>query len=250
MTLTHSLLTTLVLVSLVRSAVGGQAGYTSLELLSAPGVRPQVRGIIYSRPSTGVRPGLLILHGSAGLHAGYHACASDLSEAGYVVLLVDLYAETGAVEVGSTRRLEAWATWQATVRNALGVLRKAPGVDPSRIGIVGFSRGAWLAFTTAGNAADVRAIAAYYAVGTQPTEWQAGGPAVLLLYGDKDQYADAAFVERVAAGLRDAGRRVDLKVYGGAGHGFNFATSDDSNVLLATRDADRRLRAFLAEQLR
>jgi len=223
------LVSSLTVACLALLAASGQPPASNLGLLTEPGVRPPVHGVFYGVPSPGARPGVLVLHGSGGLRPEYHTYASDLSRSGYVVLLVDLFVETGPVAVGSDRRLTSWTTWEETVRNAVSCLRQQPGVDGNRLGVVGFSRGAWLAFTTLGNAQDIRAIVDYYGVGTQPLDWQARGPAVLMLSGTDDTFADPAFVSRVAAGLRAAGRPA---------------------VRRATADAAERTRAFLEKFLR
>lgn len=222
----------------------------SERLLSESGVRPALVGAIYRPPDRTNAPGVLVLHGSAGLRPAYHTYASDLSRAGYVVLVINLFADTGPAEAGSDVRLALWPRWEETVRSAVGYLRRLSGVDSGRMGVVGFSRGAWLAFTTLGNAPDVLAIVGYYGVGTQPLRWEAGGPAVLLLYGKDDQYANPAFVSDVAAGIRAAGRAVDLHTYDNVCHGFNFIENGTPSVRLATEDARARAFSFLARYLR
>ena len=71
-----------------------------------------------------------------------------------------------------------------------------------------------------------------------------------MFYGQQDQFADPTFVSKVAAGLRTAGRTSDVKVYDGAGNGFNFVAGSSPAMRLATGDAGRRTREFLARYLR
>jgi dienelactone hydrolase len=244
------LIANVVLASIVTAGTADGQTLPNVRLLSQPGVRPSLVGAVYRPPGQKVAPGLLVLHGSAGLRPEYHTYAAKLSQAGYVVLLIDYFADTGPAGAGSDKRLASWSTWEEIVRTAASYLRHLPGVDGDRMGIVGFSRGAWLAFTTLGNAPDIRAIVCYYGVGTQPLRWDARGPSVLMLYGREDQYAGPAFVSEVAAGLRAAGRSVDAHIYDNVGHSFNLSASDDSAVRQATTDAEARARAFLARHLK
>jgi dienelactone hydrolase len=85
-------------------------------------------------------------------------------------LTIDYYAETARTPTRSIEKLEAWPGYQAAVRHAVDYLRSLPSVSGQPVGLIGFSRGAFLAVSVASSLPDVGAVVAYYGGG-------GGGPA-------------------------------------------------------------------------
>src|ERR1700712_5500137 len=101
--------------------------------------------------STGTNsPAVLFLHGADGLSyaEGYHLAARAISASGYHVAFRHFLDRTGDRRVAYSRLRQDFPLWATTVQDAVSWLASQPGVDPDRLGIVGVSLGAALAFET------------------------------------------------------------------------------------------------------
>ena len=182
-------------------------------------------GVLESPVGDGPYPGVVLLHGASGWHPALADLASGLADEGFVVLAIDYYAEAGRTPTGSAEKLVAWPSYQASVRNAAQYLQSLPQVAGRSIGLVGFSRGAFLAVSVASSTAGVGAIVDFYGGGgggvASLEEDVQGLPPVLILHGD----ADSIVPVRFAYALRDAvvasGGEAELRIYEGARHSFN-----------------------------
>jgi dienelactone hydrolase len=119
------------------------------ERLSPSDVAPAVWGVIEMPRGAGPHPGVILLHGSAGWRPMYADVARALADSGFVTLALDYHAETGGAAIGSDEKLRKWPQWQATVRNAVEYLQASPAVSGRPVGLVGYSRGAFLAVSVA-----------------------------------------------------------------------------------------------------
>jgi len=221
--------------------------------LTPADVRPGVHGRLYRPPGGGSHPAVILLHGAGGIRPKQHAYAESLAAHGYVTLVLDYYAETGPAPAGSDRRLKLWPAWQETVRNAVTYLQKMRGVRPNHIGLVGFSRGAFLAVGTAGSLPAVKAVVAYYGGGgggrTSLEDDARDLPPTLILHGDADRVVPVSFAYALHEALAARGRPVEIQIYPGARHGFDIDQDPERYDVRATEDARRRTLAFLERQL-
>jgi pimeloyl-ACP methyl ester carboxylesterase len=120
----------------------GAATFQNVRLTSADGVtlvgwyvppRPPQRGVV------------IILHGSGGDRRGGLGHARPLMQAGLGVLLYD---ERATGESTGGRNSMGWAD-DLDVLAALDYLSRRPEVDLAKVGVIGLSRGAHIALTTA-----------------------------------------------------------------------------------------------------
>lgn len=91
--------------------------------------------VLPARPAGGEAPGVVVAHGFAGSARLMRAWSLALARAGFIVAAPDL-----AGHGRSTVPLDAEAL-AAAVADAVAVLREQPGVDASRIGLLGHSMG-------------------------------------------------------------------------------------------------------------
>jgi carboxymethylenebutenolidase len=193
---------------------------------------------------------VVVLHGANGLVPAHYHFARTLAKQGYVALVINYYAETGAVAREEViRMLKQWSTWERTVQHSVQYLQASPDVQPDHIGIVGFSRGASLALSTAGITPAVKAVVAYYG-GALPS---LGGyvqnlPPVLLLHGDADSRAPVAYSQAVYEALVRHGKPVEMFMYPGVEHGFNVTGAWYDPP--ADADAQKRTLMFLDKYLK
>jgi carboxymethylenebutenolidase len=188
----------------------------------------------------GRHPAILVVHGSHGLKStnefDYHAYARLLARNGYVAHVVHYFDRTGHESVVEMATIyKHFAVWGMTVAEAVTHLVRQPNVDPERIGLLGFSLGAYLSLSVAMFDARVAAVVEYYgglpdALARTCTRM----PPTLVLHGDADTVvpvAEARALERI---FKEKKVPHESRIYPGQGHGFKGA--DDRDAL------DRTLR--------
>jgi carboxymethylenebutenolidase len=219
--------------------------------LSNPDVIPAVWGVLEIPRAAGPRPGVILLPGSSGWQAAYPQIARSLADSGFVALAVDYLAETGPVP-SAEKRLRQWSLWQATVRNAAAYLQASPFVSGRRIGLVGYSLGAFLAVSVASTLPGVRAVVDFFGGGGRGTESLADEvrhfPPLLILHGEVDSIVPVSLAYRLRDAVIAHGGQVEMHVYPGAEHAFNAPWSPMYSEPEAS-DSLRRTIEFLARQL-
>jgi carboxymethylenebutenolidase len=192
-------------------------------------------------------PAVLLAPGTAGLTLRERElCAylPDLARQGFAPFLVHYLDRTGeaAVRRDSITR-QRFALWQQALRDAVTHVAGRPEVDARRIGLVGFSLGAYLSLAVGWEDPRVGAVIDYY--GGIPGDQRPGGhrPPVLILHGE----ADTTVPVREAHALRDllsaSSVLNEVKLYPGAGHVF------DARGPTLREDALGRTVAFLRQHL-
>ena len=167
---------------------------------------------------------MIILYGSQGWRPVYESIAKDLADSGFVALALDYYAYTDN-HSGETGDLAIWHRRQAAVRSAVGFLMEDPSVTRGSVGLLGYSLGAILSVSVAASIPEVKAVVSFFGCGSEDKEELESQvrnfPPLLILHGEEDQ----AIHVSAAYALRDAvlaqGGEVEMKIYPGAGHGFN-----------------------------
>lgn len=168
-------------------------------------------------------PAVLLLHGADGLsfEAGYQLAARVLAGAGYHVAFVHYLDRTAERRVAYATLRQSFPLWAATVRDALTWLAGQPGVDPDRLGIVGISLGAALAFEVAAADPRVKAVVDYF--GPLPDGMAARKPRLpptLILHGSADRIVPVAKAHEIESLLKATGTPYEIQIYPGQGHGF------------------------------
>jgi carboxymethylenebutenolidase len=227
--------------------------------LSDAGVTPEVWGGLETPGGSGPYPGLILLGGSGGLHAGYEQVARSFAAAGFVAMTLDYLAETG-IEPSPEERLRHGPLWQALVRNAVALLVANPLVSgrPTAtstrggIGLVGYSLGAFLAVSVASSLPEVRAVVDFFGGGgggTRSLDEEARGfPPLLILHGEADTIVPVSFARELRDAVIAHGGEVEMQIYPGAEHGFNAPWTPFYSEPVAA-DSFRRTIDFLARRL-
>ncbi len=183
---------------------------------------------------------VVIVHGSSGVDSRGATYAGALNAAGLATLEIDLWAARGVTSPAERPRAVTDTLPDAFA--ALAFLAARPGIDPARIGIMGFSWGgvvSMLTATTAHNAAygppglSFAAHAPLYPVcwvynrvpGFEFTDLT--GAPVLIQAGGMDLYDDPGSAEALVAGLPEAARAVVRQItYPNAGHAWDRREPD------------------------
>jgi dipeptidyl aminopeptidase/acylaminoacyl peptidase len=105
-------------------------------------------------PGAGASPALAVLHGWGGNAETMLPLAAPLHRAGYALLLLDARSH-GRSDLDTFSSMPRFAE---DLEHAVAWLRRQPGVDPARVGVVGHSVGAAAALLAASRRDDLAAV--------------------------------------------------------------------------------------------
>jgi carboxymethylenebutenolidase len=198
-------------------------------------------------PSTGVGPGVLVLHAWWGLNDTLKAFCTRLAESGFVAFAPDLYhgkvADTiaGAETLG--KALDAnYLQAKADIADATSFL--ADRVGQADLAVIGFSLGAYYALDLA--AADpehIRSVVLFY--GTGGGDFSTSRATYLGHFAENDEFEPPSNVDSLEKSLRNAGRPVTFYHYPGTGHWFFEPDRTDAYNSATAKLAWDRTLAFL-----
>jgi dienelactone hydrolase len=205
-------------------------------------------------------PGILVVHGGAGLDSHAEQQARRFAALGYVAFACDMYGEA---VVGHRDRIlacigELRADRQRLCRRAqagLDVLATQPQVD-RRIAVVGYCFGGLVALEVARGGMNLDAVVSVHGSLTTTQAAQAGTvkARILACHGARDPYSPPPEVSAFIAEMNQASADWQLVVYGGAMHGFTHQDARGQTPgVLYDAQADRRssadIRVFLEDAL-
>ncbi len=201
-------------------------------------------------PGPGPHPAVLLLHGSVGATASgprFRLIMQGLAALGYAALFPHYFDRTGDDDIGAGAARDdaiarSFLLWQEAAADAVGAAGGLPGVDPARIGLIGFSLGSFLALGVAGAGAPVCCVVEY--CGGLPENLRGRletMPPVLILHGEADTTVPVARAHELSEALAARGLPHEMHLYPGQGHIFSGP---------AEADSIQRARAFLARHLR
>src|SRR5262249_25235718 len=114
-------------------------------------------------------PSVIGLHGSGGGYATMADPAEQLAAQGFAVYVVHYFDRTGTTGVADKQTaVRNFPVWGKTVWDAIGHVASRPEVDAQRIGLLGFSLGAYLALSVSAVDARVKAVVDFF--GGMPRE--------------------------------------------------------------------------------
>ena len=167
--------------------------------------------------------------------------ASLLAAQGFTVYVLHYFDRTGTAEISREIIFRNFPIWVKTLWDAVSFVARQPQVDPKRIGLLGFSLGAYLALSDAAIDSRIRVVVEFF--GGLPKEMKLFMRRlcpVLILHGGADQTVPVAEAYHLQAVLEKKKIPYEIQIYDGAGHGFSGEI---------WRDAGRRTLAFLTKHL-
>ena len=257
-------------------ALGAGAAPARGETLSVPIAKGVTLTGELGRPSgAGPHPAVILLHGCGGINRSVPVWARALQDAGYVTLLLDSLHGRGLTSVCIEYQRLSMTERVGDVYAAAARLAAAPGIDPGRIGVLGYSHGggtAILASAAGARYPDVK-IRAFVALWPGCGQGMSAGPLpVLMLLGGADDWTPPERCQEIASAAKREGKPVTVVVYPGAGHGFGYPHLKDQRSPTPGRmfvpgvrggrgatliydpaahgDAEKQALAFLAEHLK
>jgi len=179
----------------------------------------------------GKRPGVLVVHGGAGVDDHARGRARRFAEAGFVVFACDMYGEgvTGNRERIMRQIGELRSNRGAIVRRvqaAIAILSSRPEVD-GRVAAVGYCFGGMIVLEYARSGPTISAVVCVHGglETTIPAEPSSIGARLLVCHGALDPHVPMSQVTGFAEEMTNAGADYQLIVYGNAMHGFTHETA-------------------------
>jgi dienelactone hydrolase len=203
------------------------------------------------------RPGVLVVHGGAGLDAHARKQAQRFAEAGYVALACDMYGSDVAGDRARVlREINAFRADRsritARVKTGLDVLASHAQMD-GRVAVVGYCFGGLVALELARSGIELAAIVSVHGTltTTQPVEAGAIRTPVLACQGALDPHCSLADAMHFADEMKALKAEWEMVIYGHAMHGFTHEDAKGQMPgVLYDADADARslsaIRTFLA----
>jgi dienelactone hydrolase len=215
--------------------------------------------LVWSETPPGPKPGILLIHGGAGLDDHARDQAHRYAELGYAVLACDMYGD--GVAGDRTRVMETVTALRddpaLLVRRGgagLTALAGCPEVSGT-VAVIGFCFGGMAALALARSGADVPGAISIHgslATGTPGTPGTPGAISakILVCHGSADPHIPMSDVVAFADEMDRADADWQLVVYGRAVHGFTHKHAAPVPGVAYDRDADERsfdaAAAFLA----
>lgn len=181
---------------------------------------------VYTPTEAGRHPPILVLHGAGGMlfdGPEMSRVARDLAGAGYEVYQVHYFDRTRTLFARQAVLLKLFPTWRETVQDAVEWVR-ALHPESQKVGLFGYSLGAFAAIETARRDSSVGAVVAlaggfWNAEPEGPTRQPL--PPMLLIHGlDDERVPFAKYTRRLIAFLRAHDDPFETRFFPGEGHHF------------------------------
>src|SRR3954452_22000205 len=182
----------------------------------AADAQQRVPGIIVRPNGPGKHPVVIVLHGTGGTKESQRPVMKQLAERGFLAVAIDgrYHGERSEKKTGSAdyqaAMLRTYQTGQEhpflydtvwDVMRLIDYLETLPGADPSRIGLIGFSKGGMETYLAA--AVDPRIKVAIPCIGVQSFQWALDNESWQSRAGTFQTALDAA-AKQEGAGKADA----------------------------------------------
>jgi dienelactone hydrolase len=177
-------------------------------------------------------PAVIALHGSGGGHISMAEPASLLAAQGYAVYVLHYFDRTGTTHVdGLATIARNYPAWMKTLWDAVGFIAGQPQVDAERIGLLGFSLGAYLSVSAASIDPRVKAVVEYF--GGLPKEMKLFMRRLcpmLILHGDQDKTVPVEEAYHLQQVLAKRQIPYEMQIYPGVGHAFSGDVWTDAGL--------------------
>jgi dienelactone hydrolase len=201
----------------------------------ASGTAVKLAGELRLPNAPGRLPAVVLMHGSGGLGASEDRWAQELNGIGAAVFLLDSFSGRGITNTVSDQSQLHSLAMMVDAYNALANLSEHTRIDPNRIAVMGFSKGAVAAvFSSSERFRKLHArgptpfaahIGLYTPCNTHFIEDEkTTGKPIRLFHGSIDEYVAVAPCRDYVQRLKAAGADVSLTEYPDAHHGYDMFT--------------------------
>ena len=185
------------------------------------------------KPGTDRLPAVVLVHGSGGVGFNSGMWEGELNKAGFATFVADSFTGRGIKDtITDQSQLSSYAMMNDAFA-ALAVLGRHPRIDPDKIAVMGFSKGAVPALYASMNrfqsayAPEGAGFAAYIGFYTPCNvalidDEKVSAKPIRLYHGLADDWVPVGPCRDYVARLKKAGANVDLVEYPGAYHAFDY----------------------------
>jgi len=193
------------------------------------------------------RPLVLLVHDWYGRLPWLVSYGEALASQGYRVIVPDFYDGVATVETATAEDLMAQLDVAGALAELDDIIRVAHSEGSTRVAVVGFSLGGWLALLHAQSGA-VDAVVAYYAT-LEPAQHGIIPAPVLLHLAEIDEWGEGEDPESFINRLKDHGTPIINWTYLATVHSFANASMADRVDINAAALAFARTSSFLEDHL-
>jgi carboxymethylenebutenolidase len=183
----------------------------------------KVSGFLALPRNPGRYRAVIAMHEWWGLNDWVKEQTTNLAANGYVVFAVDLYQGNVAANPSEARKLKRGLRDELVIgamKASFDYLADRPDVDPPHIGSIGWSMGSYALQLAIHEPRLAACVVNYGALPTDPVAIQHIHAQVLGTFGALDRGIPPGTVLAFEQGMRAANKSVEIKIYHGAGHGF------------------------------
>lgn len=213
-----------------------------------------VQGILYTPSGNGPFPAMIVIHEWWGLNDWVKEQATKLADVGYITLAIDLYRGQVATTSDLAHELARGLPEDRAKRDlhaAFEYLASQPSVKKDRIGAIGWCMGGGYALDVALQEPTLAAdVINYGHLATDPDALKKINAPILGLFGAQDRGIPPTDVRKFGEALDHMGKKIEIKIYDDAGHGFQNPNNKDGYREADTADAWKRTVDFLAMTLK
>jgi carboxymethylenebutenolidase len=213
-----------------------------------------VQALLYTPTGKGPFPAIIVIHEYWGLNDWVKEQASKLSDQGYEALAIDLYRGKVATTPDLAHELMRGVPEDRAKRDlhaAFDFLQSQPNVKKNRIGAIGWCMGGGYSLDVALEEPTLAAdVINYGHLATDPEALKKINAPILGLFGGQDRGITPEDVHKFEAAMKQAGKKIDVKIYDDAGHAFENPNNKDGYRDADAADAWTRTVSFLAETLK
>jgi dienelactone hydrolase len=210
-----------------------------------------VTGQLRIAQGSGRLPVVVLIHGSGGMGPNIEMWANELNAMGISTFAIDGFTGRGLTSVNTDQARLGRLNLILDAYRALDILAKHPRVDPTRIVLMGFSRGGQAALFASvkrfhalwnKSGADFAAYVPFYpdCMTTYVSDTEVAEKPIRIFHGTPDDYNPVAACKPYVERLRGAGRDVTLTEYPNAPHGFDNPLGSPTPVAATNAQTVRR----------
>lgn len=237
----------------VAAAIGSPVKVTS-SVVSYLSGKDTVRAVCYVPEGKGPFPALVVIHEWWGLNDWVKEQAKGLAAQGFVSLAIDLYRGRSTADAGEAHELMRGMPEDRANRDvaaAAKYLKTRNDVNPAKVGSIGWCMGGGYSLATALDVPDLAACVICYGRLATDSAAIAKIPCPILgIFGEDDKGITPTDVHSFEKACKDAGKKIDVHIYKGAGHAFMNPNNKDGYRKQAASDAQQRIRTFFRTMLK
>ena len=213
-----------------------------------------VQGILYTPTGKRPFPAIIVIHEWWGLNDWVKVEAEKLSEQGYVTLAIDLYRGKVATTPEMAHEIMRGVPEDRAKRDlhaAFEHLAAQLNVKKDRIGSIGWCMGGGYSLDVALQEPTLAAdVINYGHLATDQNALKKINTPILGLFGAQDRGISPDDVHKFEASMKQLGKKIDIKIYDDAGHGFENPNNKDGYRAEDTADAWKRIVNFFGDTLK